>query len=240
MTWAGPGGDETIRVLHVDDEPDFAGTVAAFLEREDERIDVLTATSVDDAEARLADAPVDCVVSDYDMPGRSGIEFLESLREEFPALPFVLYTGKGSEGVASEAISAGVTDYLQKERGTDQYAVLANRITNAVDHYRSQRALGERNRTLRRYERMVNSMREAACIYDTEGRFDVVNDYLADWYGTTPDELEGEASTLVSHVRQAEDGEDPYEALVDGRRAELHGELAGEFPDHGHAVWSTD
>jgi hypothetical protein len=45
----------------------------------------------------------------------------------------VLFTGKGSETVASEAISAGVTDYLQKGTGTDQFVILANRIENAVE-----------------------------------------------------------------------------------------------------------
>lgn len=84
--------------------------------------------------AALADAEFDCVVSAHEMPGRNGIEFLELVREEYPDLPFVLFTGKGSEAVASDAISAGVTDYLQKGSGTEQYELLANRIVNAVDH----------------------------------------------------------------------------------------------------------
>lgn len=66
------------------------------------------------------------------MPGQNGIEFLETDREEYPNLPFILYTGKGSEEVASDAISAGATDYLQKGSGTDQYQLLANRTPNAV------------------------------------------------------------------------------------------------------------
>ncbi len=61
------------------------------------------------------------------MPGQDGIEFLESVRAIDEKLPFILFTGKGSEEVASEAISAGVTDYLQKHQGTDQYTMLANR-----------------------------------------------------------------------------------------------------------------
>ncbi len=52
---------------------------------------------------------------------QDGIEFLEAVREGHRDLPFILYTGKGSEEVASDAISAGVTDYLQKGSGTDQY-----------------------------------------------------------------------------------------------------------------------
>lgn len=46
------------------------------------------------------------------MPGQNGIEFLETVCETYPYLPFILYTGKGSEEVASDAITAGVTDYL--------------------------------------------------------------------------------------------------------------------------------
>ena len=132
---------DPIHVLHVDDDPDIGELVSVYLEREDDRLSVRTATSPEEATDLLAAGGVDCVVSDYDMPGSNGIEFLETVREDHPDLPFLLYTGKGSEEIASDAISAGVTDYLQKEAGTSQYAVLANRITNAVEQYRSTRAL---------------------------------------------------------------------------------------------------
>lgn len=142
------GRDEHVRVLHVDDEPDFAELAATFLERADERFDVETATNASEGLERLSEAPVDCVVSDHDMPGKNGIEFLEAVRERYPELPFVLYTGKGSEEVASEAISAGVTEYLQKEGGTSQYTVLANRVRNAVEKYHAQTELADRERRL--------------------------------------------------------------------------------------------
>jgi PAS domain S-box-containing protein len=139
---------DTVRVLHVDDEPDFAATAAAFLEREDDRFDVETAASTSEGLDRLSEGAFDCVISDYDMPVTNGIEFLESVREEHPDLPFVLFTGKGSEEVASEAISAGVNDYLQKESGTSQYTLLANRVRNVVDQYRSRVALEESEKRL--------------------------------------------------------------------------------------------
>lgn len=130
----------SIRILHVDDEPNFADMAATFLENENERFTVTTATDASDGLEQLT-SDIDCIVSDYDMPGQNGIGFLEQVREEYSELPFILYTGKGSEEVASDAISAGVTDYLQKEAGTDQYAILANRIANAVAQFRAQEAL---------------------------------------------------------------------------------------------------
>ncbi|CCQ32856.1 PhoR protein [Halorhabdus tiamatea SARL4B] len=131
-------GDSTaITVLHVDDEPDLAALTAEMLER-DGQITVETATSASEGLDLLAEGHFDCLVSDYAMPGMDGIEFLEAVRVESPDLPFILYTGKGSEEVASEAITAGATDYLQKGGGTEQYDLLANRIYNAVSQYRSQ------------------------------------------------------------------------------------------------------
>lgn len=227
---------ERINILHVDDESDFAELVAEFLEREDDRFTLETATSAGEALDHVADEEFDCIVSDHEMPGQNGIEFLKTIREEYPDLPFILYTGKGSEEVASDAISAGVTDYLQKERGTDQYRVLANRIINAVESYRSQQKLAERNRDLRRYKHMINSMYESACIYDEDGRFLIVNDFLANWYNTTPEALEGEKSNLIPLIREQREDGDPYQALVDGQRDQVSGEIEAEFPGHGHAV----
>ncbi|MFB6135087.1 MAG: PAS domain S-box protein [Halanaeroarchaeum sp.] len=225
-----------IRVLHVDDDPDFAELAADMLEREDDRFSVQTAERPSEGLDRLRDAEFDCVVSDYDMPGQNGIAFLEAVRDEFPELPFILYTGKGSEEIASEAISAGVTDYLQKETGTDQYTVLANRITNVVESHQSRRRLAERNRDLQRYKYMINSMYQAACVYDDAGRFAIVNDFLADWYDTTREALEGQESNLIPLIREQSDDGDPYQALLDGEREQLSGEIEGEFPGHGYAV----
>ena len=140
--------DGDIRVLHVDDEQEFAEVAAMHLERADDGLDVLTASSAQDGLARLRTAPIDCVVSDHDMPGMDGLEFLKAVREEFPELPFILFTGKGNEEIASDAISAGVTEYLQKDVGTDQYTVLANRIRRAVGETRAKSALQESERQL--------------------------------------------------------------------------------------------
>ena len=150
--------DEDIRVLHTEDEPELAELAATFIEREDERFVV---ESVGDASAgldRLADGEFDCVVSDYDMPGRNGIEFLRAVRDRYPELPFILYTGKGSEEVASEAISAGVTDYLQKKSGTDQYTLLANRMLNAVVQRRAKQQATEAEQQLQDLSEVSNDV----------------------------------------------------------------------------------
>lgn len=141
-----------IRVLHVDDEPGFADLVKTYLEREQEILNVTTANSGPEALTLLEDNDFDCIVSDYNMPEMDGLELLDAIRDEHSDRPFILFTGRGSEEIASEAISAGVTEYLQKETGTDQYTVLGNRIVNAVESHRSRQALAE---SKQRYQTLV-------------------------------------------------------------------------------------
>lgn len=175
-----------IRVLHVDDEPDLSDMVATFLEREDDRLTVCTATSANEGLETIDEADVDCIVSDYDMPSTNGIEFLEAVRESHPELPFILYTGKGSEEVAADAISAGVTDYLQKDRGTEQYAILANRIRNAVS---AQWSAIESEQNRYRLERILKTIPSCVVQLDYEGRFIFANDRAVEVLGLEESEL---------------------------------------------------
>ena len=138
--------ERDVRVLHVDDDGDLAAIASDYLERESDRLSVTTATDPERALERVRSEPFDCVVSDYQMPEMSGFQLLEAVRAENPDLPFILFTGKGSEEVASEAVSAGVTDYLQKETGTEQYAVLANRVENAVAAARAEERAARQER----------------------------------------------------------------------------------------------
>jgi PAS domain S-box-containing protein len=196
---------DTIRVLHVDDEPSFGDLVANYLEREDDRLTVQATTHAEDGLTTLAEQDVDCVVSDYDMPGLNGIEFLEAVREEYPELPFILYTGKGSEEVASEAISAGVTDYLQKESGSDQFTILANRIVNAVERCRIERGAEQ---TRAQLQAISEHSADAIMIIDSDSRIRFANPAVEDHFGYTPSELMGEQLTAIMPERHRADNLD--------------------------------
>ena len=177
----------TIRVLHVTDEQDSVEVVTGALERADDRIEVVTARSVDEGLGRLAGDPIDCVVSDYDLPGRNGLEFLEAVRETHGDLPFVLYTDDGSEGVASEAVSAGVTEYLPKRSVTENPGRLAGRCLDAARGYRDRRQAVER-RCLLGVVRDVGRvlLRADTCEELDQGVCDVIADadpYCFVWIG---------------------------------------------------------
>lgn len=167
---------DSVRILHVDDESPFLDLTAEFLTQEDDRFEIESETSPAAALDRLDTESFDCIVSDYQMPSTTGIEFLETVRESHPSLPFILFTGEGSETVASDAISAGATDYLQKQTGTEQYRLLANRIVNAVESSQTQREL-------ERYELLVETVGDPMYITDAEGSILLANEALAGMLG---------------------------------------------------------
>jgi len=179
---------EAIRVLHVDDNPDICSVTALHLEKVSSQFSVTTATSPETVLTTLSREPVDCLISDFDMPEMTGLELLESVREEYPDLPFILLTGKGSEEIASRAISAGVTGYLQKDTGTEQYEMLANRISNAVDRNRSKGALVD---SQRRLGLLVDQSPLAVIEWSKQHEVVRWNEAAAEMFGHTAEEAMG-------------------------------------------------
>ncbi|WP_336326083.1 PAS domain-containing protein [Halovenus sp. HT40] len=134
---------ERLTVLCVATQPGMAELTGACLERSDSRISTVTALTVAEAFERLREGEIDCIVSEYHLSDADGLVLLEAIRASHPALPFVLFTSRGSEGVASRAITAGVTDYVEQTTGVEQYDRLASRITTAVDQYRRDRQMAD-------------------------------------------------------------------------------------------------
>ena len=126
----------SIGVLLVDDDDDGRDLTEVFLTEQSDRFSITGVSSASTALNFLADerraAGIDCVVSDYKMPQMDGISFLQAIRGKTQTLPFILYTGQGSERVAKQAILDDATDYVEKDVGPEQYKILAERIEKAV------------------------------------------------------------------------------------------------------------
>lgn len=191
---------DSITVLHVEDDLEFAELNADFLSREAPHLEIVMETDPENALSHLDDRGIDCVVSDYSMPRKDGIELLEAVREVDPDLPFILCTGKGSEEVASEAISKGVTDYVRKGGSRERYQILAHRIENAVEQYRVKRSTDERTRTAPPAGDLL--------VVDGEGTVDSVSPSLERTLGHDADDLVGEplAEAVVPEDRETARG----------------------------------
>ena len=217
-----------VEILHVDDDPQFVELSQTCLEQEVEWFSVTTATSVREGHALLADREFDCIVSDYEMPASTGIEFLTQVREEYPDLPFILYTGKGSEAVASEAITAGVTDYLQKESGTSQYTILANRIKNVIGQRHAEE---EVEQTRQRLTEVTQNVTDCIWMFDRDWTEILFISGYETVYGRSPEKLESDPRDFLTVVKEED------RPLVEQKMAELS---AGQTIDVEYRLEGAD
>ncbi|QAU12057.1 PAS domain S-box protein [Halorubrum sp. BOL3-1] len=176
------GVASSVRVLVVDGEPGCADETASTLERRDDRIDATPVDGPDAALDALSASALDCVVSAYEMAETDGIELLETVRDRYGDVPFVLFTGEGSEAVASEAISAGVDEYVRRGAASDRYARLATVVDDLVSRTGSERRIAEH----------LDRVSDAFCEVDEDWRVTQLNERAADMTGFDADDIVGE------------------------------------------------
>ncbi len=131
----------------------------------------------------------DVIVSDYQMPEMDGIVFLKSVRKEHGDIPFILFTGKGREDVAIEAINNGADFYLQK--GGDpksQFVELVHKIKVAVDKKRTENQLDE---SKQRMADIINFLPDATFAIDLEGRVIAWNRAIEEMTGIQSSDILG-------------------------------------------------
>ncbi|PVX23263.1 MAG: hypothetical protein CW691_11105 [Candidatus Bathyarchaeum sp.] len=139
----------SIKVLCVDDEASFLTSTKQLLEMVTPfHVDI--ACSVTDALEKLKSEVFDVVVSDYQMPEKSGLDFLKELRENNNDIPFILFTGRGREEVAVKALNLGADRYFNKFGNPETvYGQLVHGIRQAVAQRRAEKEVWDREERLR-------------------------------------------------------------------------------------------
>ena len=170
-----------LSALYVDDEPVLLEVGKLFLEKFGEmKVDTLEFPG--EALERIRVHKYDIIISDYEMPEMNGIKLLKIIRAEYPLLPFIIFTGRGREEVAIEALNNGADYYLQK--GGDpksQFTELIHIVQRAVERNRSHETilhlnrlysiLSSTNRAVIRLRERQALLHEACRIAVEEGKF---------------------------------------------------------------------
>jgi len=143
-----------IRVLVVDDDEDLLFLAGKFLAKEDDRFELVSANTDQEALQKLEEEEFDAIVCDHHLGPHSmtGLDLLEWVREGNPTIPFIIFTGRSQEIVAIRALNLGADYYLKK--GTDEiqdlFGDIAHRIVTEVESRRTEEALSNAYEELER------------------------------------------------------------------------------------------
>jgi PAS domain S-box-containing protein len=181
-----------ILVLSVGDESSFLGIIRHFMERTGE-FSVDSASSAGEAIAKLKAGRYDAIVSDYQMPGMNGLDLLHRIQAEYHGLPFILFTGKGREDIAIEALNAGAACCLQKEGEPEsRFTELSNTILKSCR--REAGMVPDRW-----YQAVFSAAGDAMLVLDKgTGAILDANPAALSLYGYTPEELCGFTYSTLS------------------------------------------
>lgn len=99
-------------ILVTDDDPACRQSIQWTLEREGYHVE--TAPGVDSALEALRSRSFDLIICDYRMPGKTGLDFLEELRNSQSPIPFLMVSASADAATEAAARGLGVCDFLRK------------------------------------------------------------------------------------------------------------------------------
>ena len=181
---SGEGGE--MRVLHVSDDSEVLRSTKTFLEQADYELRVISVRHPEGVFRLLSSEAFDCVVSDYRTPGVDGVELARRIRME-SGIPIIIYTDRGSEGLAEAIFEAGVDSYVQRRANPGHLRVLEHRIRLLVEKRRAEelyRSVVERIRDPLRIlvgATIVHANQEMADLFGVGGPGELIGRDAAEW-----------------------------------------------------------
>lgn len=168
---------------------------------------IRTTKTISDALEIVHTAPIDCVISAYELEESTGIHLLRSLREDTSSLPIILCTDSGNEEIASEAIGAGATDYIKLPDEVD----VADLFTRIEQNFRSTRRRKTQQDRARQFDAIFHDTRTATWVLDSTGSVVRINQTAQEMFDEPVKTLIGESFWTL-----------PWWAQSDGLQADIH------------------
>jgi len=182
-------------ILCVDDDEDILYLCKRYLERSGEFL-VDTILSAEKALISKSFLKYNAIISDYEMPGINGIEFLKEIRKIYYDLPFILFTGLERDKVLIDAINNGADFYLQK--GGDPKTLffdLSHKIKQAIKRISAEKRLKIVESQNFDY---INTIRDPTYAINRQGEVIAWNHAIEEMTGIYSEEIIGRGNRAYS------------------------------------------
>lgn len=226
-----------IKILHVDDNPDHLELIKKRLQSLSDDLQIEWAESADQAIESLGRGEFDCILCDYQMPQKDGLQLLQSLRKSGNRDPVIFLTGQGNEEIAAKALRSGADDYYTKDLSFAHYERLVNRIHKVVEASKERLKKEQAEIALReseeRYRNLVERANDGITLLQ-DGIIKYINPRAAEMLGRPVSEVVGTPITQYIHSSERKKVVGLYKARMEGRGAPAIYETVLLRHDGGH------
>src|SRR5579862_7691809 len=160
--------NQTLRILHLEDNPADALLVRDLLEHDDLAVQIRHVGNRAEFLAALPDGKWDLMISDYRLPDFTGLDALKVVREKFPMLPFILMSGTIGEQAAIESLKAGATDYVLKHNRDRLPSAVRRAVAEAAERSLRYEAQEELKRSEKQYRILFQGNPHPMWVFDLE------------------------------------------------------------------------
>src|SRR5262245_46650054 len=162
---------EPLRILHLEDDPDFSALVRALLGKEDIEAELCLVGTRAEFEKSVSGGGFDIILADYLLPDYNGIEALRCAREKCPQTPFLLVSGTISEQAAIESLKSGATDYVLKMVPERLVPAIRRAVQEAEDRAARRKVETELVRREKYFRTLTENALDIVTALNREGRF---------------------------------------------------------------------
>ena len=198
--------NQTVRILHLEDESKDAELAQAALSDAGITCDVSIAGNREEFTAALERGSFDLVIADYSLPGFDGLTALLLTRERYPDCPFIFLSGTMGEDIAIESLKNGATDYVLKHR----ISRLAPAVQRALKELGERAAREEAEENLRKLSQAVEQSPVSIVITNVKGEIEYVNPKFTQITGYSREEVLGQNPRIL---KSGETSWEDYEQL---------------------------
>ena len=193
--------EERFRVLIVEDVDDDVTLLVRHFQKAGFEIDFERVDRASDFSNKLQETDWDVIISDYSLPGFTGLDALEILKSHGLDIPFIIISGTIGEETAVAAMKAGAADYLMKDNLTRLVPAVLREIADAKE--RRGRREAERSLALseERYRIVAETASDAIITIDTDNIIRFANSATERIFGYTTEEIIGQPITILMPER---------------------------------------
>ncbi|HWH72476.1 MAG TPA: ATP-binding protein, partial [Candidatus Sulfotelmatobacter sp.] len=188
-----------LRILHLEDDPDFPSLVKSMLEREGMPTELTVVDNRVAYETVLARESFDAILADYLVGDFNGIEALQIAQKQCPDTPFLLVSGTIGEQAAIEGLKAGATDYVLKLYLERLVPALSRAVREAEERAERRRIEAELVRREKHFRTLTENALDILTILSREGRYLYNSPSVERVLGYQPGELAGQEAFASIH-----------------------------------------